>query len=318
VSWLEEHEGAEVTWLPADRLGRVSAEALREAVEADPASVALVSVMWANNEVGTVQPIRELTTVAHEFGVPIHSDAVQAVGQLDVDYAASGLDAMTFTGHKVGGPMGVGALLLGRKTTLVPVLHGGGQEREVRSGTLDTPAIAGFAAAVIESVKTREAKAVHLTELRDDLVARVRESVPDVIVNGDQREGLGQPLLPRLRGRLAPAAPRRPRHRVLDRLGVLGGHRAAQPRPAGDGDARRGGARLAALLARPHLDQGRHRRALRGDRAGRGAGPGGRAQLGIGRRFERRRGRRAGVGDGPDRSTDSSTDGFAPHGPAAP
>jgi cysteine desulfurase len=193
VSWLEEHEGAEVTWLPADRLGRVSAEALRDAVETDPTSVALVSVMWANNEVGTVQPIRELTTVAHEFGVPIHSDAVQAVGQLDVDYAASGLDAMTFTGHKVGGPMGVGALLLGRKTTLVPVLHGGGQEREVRSGTLDTPAIAGLAAAVIESVKTREAKAAQLTELRDDLVARVRESVPDVIVNGDQREGLGLP-----------------------------------------------------------------------------------------------------------------------------
>jgi len=103
--------------------------------------------MWANNEVGTVQPVRELATVAHEYGIPIHSDAVQAVGQLDVDYAASGLDALTFTGHKVGGPIGVGALLLGRKTTLTPVLHGGGQEREVRSGTLDAPAIAGLAAA---------------------------------------------------------------------------------------------------------------------------------------------------------------------------
>jgi cysteine desulfurase len=193
VSWLEEHEGAEIEWLAADRLGRVAADTLREAIEKEPASVAFATVMWANNEVGTVQPIRELTTVAHEFGIPIHSDAVQAVGQLDVDYASSGLDAMTFTGHKVGGPMGVGALLLGRKTTLTPVLHGGGQEREVRSGTLDTPAIAGFAAAVVETVQTREAKAALLRELRDDLVARVREAVPDVIVNGDQREGLGLP-----------------------------------------------------------------------------------------------------------------------------
>jgi cysteine desulfurase len=193
VSWLEAHEGAEIEWLPVDRLGRVSADTLREAIETDPAGVALVTVMWANNEVGTVQPIRELTTVAREFGIPIHSDAVQAVGQLDVDYTGSGLDALTFTGHKVGGPIGVGALLLGRKTTLTPVLHGGGQEREVRSGTLDAPAIAGLAAAVVETVRSREAKAAHLLELRDDLVARVRTVVPDVVVNGDQREGLGLP-----------------------------------------------------------------------------------------------------------------------------
>ena len=193
VSWLEEHEGAQIEWLPVDELGRVSAETLRDAIEKEPAGVALATVMWANNEVGTVQPIRELTTVAHEYGIPIHSDAVQAVGQVEVDYAASGLDALTFTGHKVGGPVGVGALLLGRKTTLTPVLHGGGQEREVRSGTLDTPAIAGLAAAVVETVRSREAKAAQLAELRDELVLRVREAVPDVLVNGDQREGLGLP-----------------------------------------------------------------------------------------------------------------------------
>ena len=193
VSWLEEHEGAIVEWLPVDTLGRVSGDVLRAAIEVDPASVAFATVMWANNEVGTVQPIRELSCVAHEYGVPLHSDAVQAVGQLDVDYASSGLDAMTFTGHKVGGPIGVGALLLGRKTQVVPVLHGGGQEREVRSGTLDTPAIAGFAAAVVESAAMREAKAAMLTELRDDLISRVRAAVPDVVVNGDQREGLGLP-----------------------------------------------------------------------------------------------------------------------------
>ena len=193
VSWLAEHEDADIEWLPVDSLGRLEPDVLREAIERDPSDVAFVTVMWANNEVGTVQPIHELAGVAHEFGIPMHSDAVQAVGALDVDYADSGLDAMTFTGHKIGGPVGVGALLLGRKTQLVPVLHGGGQEREVRSGTLDTPAIAGLAAAVVETVKIREEKAAHLAELRDDLLERVRAAVPDVIVNGDRRPGLGLP-----------------------------------------------------------------------------------------------------------------------------
>ncbi|GAA1997706.1 cysteine desulfurase family protein [Catenulispora subtropica] len=193
LTWLGEHEGAEIEWLPVDRAGRVDPEVLRAAIERNPGTVALTTVMWANNEVGTVQPIHALASVSHEYGIPMHSDAVQAVGALDVDWASSGLAAMTFTGHKVGGPIGVGALLLGRKTQAVPVLHGGGQERDVRSGTLDTPAVAGFAAAVVESVKNREAKAELLTELRDDLVARVRLAVPDVIVNGDRGPGTGLP-----------------------------------------------------------------------------------------------------------------------------
>src|SRR5207249_3402274 len=110
--------------------------------------VALVSVMWANNEVGTVNPIRELAAIAHEFGVPMHTDAVQAVGVLPVDFAASGVDALSLTGHKLGGPIGAGALLLGREVVLTPLLHGGGQERDVRSGTLDTPAGGRLAAAL--------------------------------------------------------------------------------------------------------------------------------------------------------------------------
>jgi cysteine desulfurase len=193
LSWLGEHEGAEIEWLPVDGAGRVDPEVLRAAIEKDPGTVALTTVMWANNEVGTVQPIHALAAVSHEYGVPMHSDAVQAVGALEVDWTASGLSAMTFTGHKVGGPIGVGALLLGRKIQAVPVLHGGGQERDVRSGTLDTPAVAGFAAAVTESVKNREAKSELLTELRDDLVERVRRAVPDVIVNGDRGPGTGLP-----------------------------------------------------------------------------------------------------------------------------
>jgi cysteine desulfurase len=185
VLWLAEHEQAEVEWLPVDEKGRVRPSTLADALAADPESAALVSVMWANNEVGTVQPITDLVDVAHEHGVPMHSDAVQAFGQLPVDFAASGLDAMTVTGHKIGGPLGVGALLLGRTVTLTPVLHGGGQERDVRSGTLDTPAIVGFATAAELAVKRQAERAEGLARLRDDLVARVRDVVPDVVLGGD-------------------------------------------------------------------------------------------------------------------------------------
>jgi cysteine desulfurase len=183
--WLAEHEAAQVEWLPVDSHGRVDPGTLRAALAEDADSVALVSVMWANNEVGTVQPIAELAAVAHEFGVPIHSDAVQALGQLPVDFTASGLDAMTVTGHKVGGPLGVGALILSRALTPTPVLHGGGQERDVRSGTLDTPAIAGFAAAAEVAVKRQPERAEHLAALRDDLVRRFAVAVPDAVLGGD-------------------------------------------------------------------------------------------------------------------------------------
>ena len=130
--------------------------------------------MWANNEIGTVMPIRELAEVAREFGVPLHSDAVQAFGQLPVDFAASGLAAMTVTGHKIGGPYGIGALLLGRDYAPVPVLHGGGQERHVRSGTLDVPAIAAFAVAGRLAAEQREWFAREIGALRDALVDAVR------------------------------------------------------------------------------------------------------------------------------------------------
>ncbi|MGF1427622.1 cysteine desulfurase family protein [Kitasatospora sp. LaBMicrA B282] len=185
VHWLAEHEGARVEYLPVDGHGRVHPEALRAAIEADPASVALVTVMWANNEVGTLQPITELSAVAREFGIPMHADAVQALGQVPVSFADSGLDALTVTGHKVGGPYGVGALLLSRTATPVPLLHGGGQERDVRSGTLDVPAAAGFAAAAELAVARQPEAAVQLAELRDDLIARVVAAVPDAVLNGD-------------------------------------------------------------------------------------------------------------------------------------
>jgi cysteine desulfurase len=185
VDWLAEHEGARVEWLPVDPYGRVHPEALREAIARDPADVALAIVMWANNEVGTIMPVHELSAVAQEFEVPLHSDAVQAFGQVEVDFAASGLDAMTVTGHKVGGPYGVGALVLRREMTPVPLLHGGGQERNVRSGTLDVPAIAAFAVAGTLAAKRRAEFAREVCALRDDLIAKIRAAVPDAVLNGD-------------------------------------------------------------------------------------------------------------------------------------
>jgi cysteine desulfurase len=146
--------------------------------------VAMISVMWANNEVGTIQPIAELASVAHEYRIPFHTDAVQAAGQVPVNFAASGADALTITGHKIGGPVGAGALLLGRGIEPVPVMHGGGQERDVRSGTLDAPAIAAFAVAAQIAVKRREEESVRLAALRDELIERVITAVPDAILNG--------------------------------------------------------------------------------------------------------------------------------------
>jgi cysteine desulfurase len=190
IDWLVAHEDAEVTWLPVDRGGTVKPDALRAAIEQDPGSVALVTVMWANNEVGTLQPVARLAAIAHDYGLPMHSDAVQAVGAVPIDFAASGLDALTMTGHKLGGPHAVGALLLRRDVACVPVLHGGGQEREVRSGTLDVPGVVGLAAATTLAVERRENVAARVSALRDDLVAGVLDRVEDVTVNGHPSQRL--------------------------------------------------------------------------------------------------------------------------------
>jgi cysteine desulfurase len=184
AEWLASHEGAEAAWLPVDSTGLLTPEVLRQAIGDDPASVALISVMWVNNEVGTVQPIADLAAVAREHGIPFHTDAVQAAGQLPVRFAASGADALTLTGHKIGGPVGAGALLLARGVRPVPVLHGGGQESDVRSGTLDAPAIRGFAVAAQLAVKRRDDEAARLAALRDELIARVVAAVPDAVLNG--------------------------------------------------------------------------------------------------------------------------------------
>jgi len=184
VRWLCEAEGARADWLDVDPLGLVRPDVLRDALARDAGSAAVVSVMYANNEVGAVQPVAALAAVAHELGVPFHSDAVQAAAQLPVSFAASGADAMTVTAHKLGGPVGVGALILGTSLAPVPVLHGGGQERDIRSGTLDAPAIRAFAVAAVVSAERRSLEAKRVAALRDDLIRQVLAAVPDAVLNG--------------------------------------------------------------------------------------------------------------------------------------
>ena len=184
LHWLAASDGADVELLPVSPEGVLDLESLRDSVARDPESVALISVMWANNEVGSLQPVDEVVAIAAEHGIPVHTDAVQALGQVPVDFAASGVDALTFTGHKVGGPYGVGALVVRRDLAVSALVHGGGQERDIRSGTLDVPAIASLAAAVEESVKNQHEHAVRVAALRDDLVRRVVEVVPDAHLHG--------------------------------------------------------------------------------------------------------------------------------------
>lgn len=184
VAWLVEHECADVTWLPTEADGSVTAAALREALETHGPEVALVTVMWANNEVGTLFPIADLAAVAAEFEIPMHSDAIQAVGQVPVSFVDSGLSAMSVAAHKFGGPTGVGALLLRRDTACVPLTHGGGQERDVRSGTPDVAGAVAMAAAAKIAVESLEANMTRLRALRDRLVDGVFAEIDDVVLNG--------------------------------------------------------------------------------------------------------------------------------------
>jgi cysteine desulfurase len=190
VEWLESHEGADVDWLRVAPSGMIDITFYRDLLVSHRDEIAVISAQWANNEVGTIQPVHEMAALAAEAGIPFHTDAVQAVGQVPVDFAASGAAALSVSGHKLGGPVGVGALLLGRDVECTPLLHGGGQERDVRSGTLDTPAVVAFAVAVEAAVKTQQEYATQVGTLRDDLVAGVRALIPDAVYNGDPEHRL--------------------------------------------------------------------------------------------------------------------------------
>ncbi|MFM9135979.1 MAG: cysteine desulfurase family protein [bacterium] len=181
VAWLGE-TGRAIDWLPVDGLGRVDPDVVRARLGDD---VALCTVMCANNEVGTVQHVAAVAEACGEAGVPFHTDAVQALGQLPVDGALPGLTSLALSGHKIGAPVGVGALIARRDARITPVLHGGGQERDVRSGTLDAPSIAAFAVAVRHAVAAQGDHAARMVALREDLVDGIRRVAPGTILNGD-------------------------------------------------------------------------------------------------------------------------------------
>jgi cysteine desulfurase len=185
VAWLGRSNSADVSYVPVDSAGRLDMAAVNSTVGSD---TALVSIMWANNEVGTLQPVRQIAELSAGRGAISHSDAVQAVGHIEVDFGASELDLLSFTAHKLGGPYGIGVLLARRELKLAPILHGGGQERDVRSGTLDVAATAGFAAALEVVIKNRVQEEDRIRQLRRELVSSVLATVPWAIRYGPSTE----------------------------------------------------------------------------------------------------------------------------------
>jgi cysteine desulfurase len=196
VTALAERVGAEPTWLPCDETGVVDPALVAAEIDRDPASVALVSVMWANNEVGTIQDVPAIAAAAHVHGIPVHTDAVQAVGHLPVDFAASGADLLSLTAHKLGGPAGAGALLVRRDVEVVPLSQGGGQERQIRSGTLDAAGILGLSLALDRAVADLAQEAARVCHLRDRLLRGALELGLGLTVGGAWTAGDCRSRLP--------------------------------------------------------------------------------------------------------------------------
>lgn len=191
AEWLRDAQGAEVHWLPIDAHGVLAPETLREAIDRiGPERIAVVSFLWANNEVGSIQPVAELTAVAHARGVPVHVDAVAALGQLPIDFDRLGADALSVSAHKIGGPVGVGALLLARKTSIEPLVHGGSQQR-ARSGTQDVAGAVAFATALeVAYADGFEERIDRVHRLRDRIVEGVRARVTGAVLRGAWPERL--------------------------------------------------------------------------------------------------------------------------------
>ncbi len=185
--YLARIHGFEVTVLGVDNTGRVDAAALAEALRAD---TTLVSIMYANNEVGTVQPIRELAALARAQGVPFHTDAVQAAGWLDLSIDSLGVDAISISGHKVGAPKGIGVLIARGRVPLEPLVSGGGQERGKRSGTENVAGAVGLAVALELAVAEGQANGARVAAVRDDFIAEVLGTVPDAILTGSATDRL--------------------------------------------------------------------------------------------------------------------------------
>ncbi|HZD75186.1 MAG TPA: cysteine desulfurase family protein [Actinomycetota bacterium] len=199
AEWASQDAGATVELAPVDERGRVRLDPLGELLQ--PGRTALVAVMAANNEVGTLQPVAEAAELAHAAGAALLCDAVQAAGAPGVDIAADGIDLLALAAHKLGGPTGIGALVVRAGQRLRPLLHGGGQERGLRSGTLPVAAIVGFGAAAAAALAGRGRDTAHLVRLRDRLLAGLRALEPGLEVNGDPGFGLPGLLSVRFPGR---------------------------------------------------------------------------------------------------------------------
>ncbi len=185
VNWLVEEDGAELITVPVSSDGYINLEFLKSAIENRGEEIALISIMHSNNEVGTVQPIEEVVELAKRLAIPVHSDCVQSFGKIPLDFAALGLYSMTISAHKIGGPVGVGALVLKRGVDITPLLHGGGQERDIRSGTVNAAAIIAFASAAQAALRYREKNFLHVNELRTLLKETIKSDIPDAIFNSD-------------------------------------------------------------------------------------------------------------------------------------
>ena len=188
ITWLAEHEGAQVVPIDVDRNGFIDLKQLAAQVEEHKNNIALISIMHANNEVGTIQDINQVVKIAGD--IPVHSDCVQSFGKVELSFKKLGVTAATISAHKIGGPLGVAALILRKGLDIEPVLHGGGQERDLRSGTFNAPGIISFAAAAANAVDNRKERELKIRELKSELIQTIKKNISDAWVNGDQAKSL--------------------------------------------------------------------------------------------------------------------------------
>ena len=194
LEWLEshgpEHQRAKLHLLSLDSDGQISLEQLEEFLKQHGDEVALISIMWANNETGVVAPISNVCQIARQYAVPVHSDAVAAFGHVPIHFAGSGLSLLTLTAHKIGGPVGIGALIVSRELELVPVSHGGGHERKLRSGTLNAAGAGAFALAAKMARASLEVRANRDAALKAKLLGAIRDIAPNAEITAENAETL--------------------------------------------------------------------------------------------------------------------------------
>lgn len=190
IYWLADHQGAELALIPVDARGVFDLDWLAVFLAENHQRVALISLMWVNNETGVIADIAAITQLANQHSIPVHSDAVAAFGHIDIDFGASGLAAMSISGHKIGGPVGTGALLVGRSIRLTSLVHGGGQERGLRSGTMDSAGAEAFALAAELAIPEISSETERLARLGHKLTAEIQAIAPDAVLSRGDSTGL--------------------------------------------------------------------------------------------------------------------------------